>query len=255
MRQITPTMGHEIHEEKRHITHDVNPAQIGIEFDAVERRPLLPPPHDVVCVQISVAFTHGPVPLAQRQQRPRFDEARTGPVMKLANGGDILGLLEAPLEHRQVVDDLVPDGGHVAQWGFCSSHRGIAMKRGDLDCERSHVAEPDAAGLELRRQILGRIELTHADRILHRGSATTHLELSTLACQGEHVDVKIGGKPQIEPQLLLAQLTPPGERRSIEKVVPHRLLDLVGEAAGEHHPGDVRLDDAKPRRGVRKRRR
>ena len=142
MRQITPTIGHEIHEEKRHITDDVDPAQIGIEFDAVEWRPLLPPPHDVVCVQISVAFTHGPVPLAQRQQRPRFGEGATEPVIEPANGGDILGLLEAPLEHRQVIDDLVPDGGHVAQWGFRSSHRGMAMKLGNLDCERSHVAEP-----------------------------------------------------------------------------------------------------------------
>ena len=84
MRQITPTMGYEIHEEKRHITHDVDPAQIGIEFDAVEWRPLLPPPHDVVRVQISVAFTHGPVPLAQRQQRPRFGEGATKPVIEPA---------------------------------------------------------------------------------------------------------------------------------------------------------------------------
>src|SRR5688572_2120590 len=131
----------------------------------------------------------------------------------------------------------------------------MAMKLGNVDCERSHVAEPDSTRLELRRQLLARIEFTHADRILHCGSRAPDLQLPALARDRKHVDVEVGGKPPIEPQLLLAQLTPSGERRSIEKVVPYRLLDLVGEAAGQHHPGDVGLNDAKPRYRVRKRRR
>src|SRR5687767_10116 len=131
----------------------------------------------------------------------------------------------------------------------------MAMELGDLDCERSHVAEPDSAGLELRRQLLRRIEFTHADRVLHCGSRAPDLQLPALAREGKHVDIELGGKPPIEAQLLLAQLTPPGERRSIEKVVPYRLLDLVGEAAGEYHPGDVGLDDAEAHHRVRERRR
>jgi hypothetical protein len=42
--------------------------------------------------------------------------------------------------------------------------------------------------------------------------------------------------PAVEAQFLLAELAPPLERRVVEEVKAQRLLDLVGELAGEQHP-------------------
>ena len=66
------------------------------------------------------------------------------------------------------------------------------------------------------------------------------------------VDVEIGRKSPVEPQLLLAEPAPPLQRRGIEEREAHRFLDLVGVRAREHDPGDVRFPQLQLRHGVRK---
>ncbi len=46
----------QIHDQKRHFTHHIDPAQFGIEFNAIKRRDIPVDDRQVAQVQITVAF-------------------------------------------------------------------------------------------------------------------------------------------------------------------------------------------------------
>ncbi len=69
-----------------------------------------------------------------------------------------------------------------------------------------------------------------------------------LVGSGNRHDIQIerGSEAAIEPQFLLAGVSPRIQRREVHKIKPHRLDDLVGEVAGQKNPGNMRFDEFNP---------
>jgi hypothetical protein len=86
------------------------------------------------------------------------------------------------------------------------------------------------------RQFLSPIELPHPHRVLERRSRGTDARMVHASADRVHGEIELRRVPAVEAQFLLAELSPPLERRVVEEVKAQRLLDLVGELAGEQHP-------------------
>ena len=56
--KIFAVMPDEVHDQEGDIVHDIDPTQFGVELQAVKRRELSLPTHDVMSVKIAVAFAN-----------------------------------------------------------------------------------------------------------------------------------------------------------------------------------------------------
>ncbi|MNJ56898.1 hypothetical protein D3C77_524620 [compost metagenome] len=63
------------------------------------------------------------------------------------------------------------------------------------------------------------------------------------AADRQHLQVQVWRQALVQAQLFMAEVLPCFQAGEVEKAEVHRLLDLVGERAGEQNPGDMRLDD------------
>src|SRR5690606_8023202 len=86
-------------------------------------------------------------------------------------------------------------------------------------------------------------ELAHLQQILDGGALAGKPGFGLAAGDRYDIKIQVVGKPLVESQLLLAEVLACIQRGEIEEAEVHRLLDLVGEGAGQDDPGDVRLDD------------
>ena len=136
-----------------------------------------------------------------------------------------------------------------------------AVEVGDLRRERVDVGRAEQAALEqpARQRVLRKF--AHLHRVFQRGSRAAEHGGVDAARDRHDVEVEVRGEPPVEPQLLVAEESPRRERGEIEEAEIDRLLDLVGEGAGQQHIRDVRLERpgghacAAERRGTRRARR
>ena len=89
-----------------------------------------------------------------------------------------------------------------------------------------------------------RIEAPHAHGPVDHRPVT--VDPRRLDGPGDRADAQIDlrGQTPVQPQFLEAGPMPRLQAEEIEKAEIQRLLELVGEIAGQHHAGDVRVDPA-----------
>ena len=101
---ICPPVMQQVHHHERQLVHHVDPAQRGIEFDAVERHRRIVDARDVAQMQIAVAFAHEALHAPRREQggaggELRFAGARqcgeTGGIRRVLQQGPHLGKILA----------------------------------------------------------------------------------------------------------------------------------------------------------------
>lgn len=109
---------------------------------------------------------------------------------------------------------------------------------GDLSHLRAGRVRVDRALQSVRL-----LETAHEHRVLDGPWRVGWRELKPTARSDDraHPEIDAGRELAVDANLLLARGPPAGERAVVKERKPHRLLDLVGERAGEEHPGSMRL--------------
>ena len=91
----------------------------------------------------------------------------------------------------------------------------------------------------------------HLDGKLDRGPVAADARRVRRARDWRHLQVQLRSEAAVEPHLFVAIELALGQRGEVQKLHPHRLLDLVGKVAGQQHPRDVRFQKAEIAGGVR----
>ncbi|MNJ62024.1 hypothetical protein D3C77_578430 [compost metagenome] len=86
-------------------------------------------------------------------------------------------------------------------------------------------------------------ELAHLQRIFDRRARAIQLRRLLATGDRQYLQVQAGGHALVQAQFFFAEVLACRQRGEVEKAEVHRLLDLVGELAGENDPGDVCFDD------------
>jgi hypothetical protein len=159
-------------------------------------------------------------------------------------GLDRRGLRASLAQRREVVPAGVDEGAVVAVRRAGDRRR--RLLRGDARAEPPQFAGLHRTGLDERVELLAPVELPHADGVLDELALLVHRQPAARAHDAGQAEVQARGEALVEPQLLLAEVTAARAGREVEEVEANRLLDLVGEAAGQEHPGDVGLDELRP---------
>lgn len=117
------------------------------------------------------------------------------------------------------------------------------MEIGDDRSQLIHMGEGDAATCQHTIHHAGLGETAHVDRILDGGLTAQHWLLRAAADRND-IEIETGGEAAIEAQLFGAIKVARLQSGKIEEAKIDSLLDLVGIASGQQHPGDVRLFDS-----------
>jgi hypothetical protein len=232
----------QVHEQEGHLALHVDPAQRGVELDAVEGRDAIGEAYEVGEVEIAVPFAH------ETCREPRI-EARRERRCALSGPG-----LEPPQGVRQLRGRrLLGEGMEVRQRGPRHGRR-IAEtlarpRRGQLALE---VRQRAREILELRRFEPARLEpavepgvvgkAAHADRRLGLRLRRAHPPAAGRGARADEIEVELRREPAVEPKLLLAVMPASFPLAEIEEAEIQRLLELAGVLAGQEDPRDVCLD-------------
>lgn len=158
----------------------------------------------------------------------------------------------ADLVQRLVVlPQRVEHGSDVAALG---RHRvGLPVEAGQPLGDRVDVGPPELAALGEAGQAPLLVHPAHLDRVLDRSLGVLGGELEAAVAPGDrpHPPVDLRRQALVEPHLLPAEVPPPLQRPVVEEGEGDRSLDLVGEIAGEQHPGDMGIAQLDPLRALR----
>ena len=261
MAEIGAAAIREIHHDEGDFAHHVDPAHRVVELDAVEDDELAVDTRNVAEVQVAVALAHEAL-LAAAQERV---VARS-----------VLALRPGTQRSRSRSRSAgVSTSGAIASKFRCARRRmrcgraerrrrgrsgaDRAMEAGDLRRERVDVGRPEQAA---RKQPAGQRVLrkfAHLHRVFQHGAGAAQLGRVDAAGDRHHIEIEVRGEPPVESELLVAEEPPRRKRREVEEAEIDRLLDLVGERAGQEHIRNVRLqhrggrDRAAQGRGPRQR--
>ncbi|MNE07933.1 hypothetical protein D3C80_1005730 [compost metagenome] len=168
-------------------------------------------------------------------------------------------LLQVGLVVEQGTDllEVLPDRHHHrfrgAQGVVDGDLRGGQVEAGDLPGQGIDMGGRQfTAGLQGAEQVvLG--ELAHLQHILECRTFASDLRRLGGAGDRQHFEVEVVGQALIQAQLFATEMLAGVEAGEVEEAEVDRLLDLVGIAAGQQHPGYVRLDHLEPvhRMGVK----
>ena len=239
----------EVHDQETDIGEDIGIAQVGIEFDAVERGYPGRQAHEIAEMQVAVAVAHEAVvePLPQRRRvlfelvfRPVSQEA------KLVLAQDIAEVIEVfPEIVHGLPEEALPVGGVRAFGG------GMACR--DAFTQLLHVRdrEQPVGELPVETQVL--VETQHLHRVFECFAVAA--DDGFVRRLGNRNDLQVQFRPprSVQAQLLLAEVQALFQRAEIKEVEHDRFLDFVGIVAREDDPGDVRLHEFDVVRRVRKR--
>ncbi len=124
------------------------------------------------------------------------------------------------------------------------------VEAGDLGGQGIDVRLGQFAALLHFAEQLALGEFAHAQGVFDHRTAAIQLGSAFAAGDGHHVPVEIAGQALIEAQLLTAEVTAGLQVGEVEETEVHRLLDLVGDLAGQHDPGNMGFDHPERRGGM-----
>ena len=245
----------QVHHQKRDLVHDVDPAKVGIELDAVEGRGHAFEQRDVSQVQVAVALAHPAVALARAEHGGERGVLARGPVAQPREQRDIrFGACE-----RQHLLEVLQRGREYARRAserlLGSGALDLRVERGQTAGERIDVRRQERPAPRHPVEQIVLVEAAHAQRILDRRSAAADHRRRRAAADRDHVQIESGRGAAVQAQFLFAKVTARGECAEIQKTEIHRLLDLIGIVAGKQDAGDVGLQqfDALDRMAIARR--
>jgi hypothetical protein len=253
--QVVPAVCEQVHERKGQLGHRVDPAQLGVELDRVERHRHAAEPHPVAQMQVAVAFAHpaGAVPLghqrAQRGKAARAPVAQPGDLGRPVGCGALRRWLGQLGQRKQVVVGPAPDRVRVAGRRIaCRRRRQPGLEVGQRLGELVDQCRVQLAARGQPVQALRGVEAAHlhrpVDRLRRVGRIVGPAEQRRIR-RPEHRPqrhIELRRRATVDAQLLGAEVAPRRQRREVQKGQPQRLLELEGVGAGQQHAGDVGLD-------------
>ena len=142
-----------------------------------------------------------------------------------------------------------PTGHPLLRLGPAEAHAGrrhgrVAMKASQAAREGVDVRGAQRAGGEALapERAVGKASHPHGE--VDHGSRAVQGRPARAVAHLDDIEVQLRRQAAVEAQLFLAEAAPVVECREVEKGQAHGLLDLVGLAGGQKHPGDVGLDQA-----------
>ena len=149
---------------------------------------------------------------------------------------DLAALLDVAEQLLQVA--LKPalggeDGGAVRR-----HPRRVLVKAGQTASKFDHVTSLELAALEPRRERLSLVVPAHLDHEVDRPRVVLVGQLDPVpgTCHAANAEIQVGRQAAVQSHLGGAKLPPACRRPVVEEVEHDRLLQLVGELAGEEHP-------------------
>ncbi|OIQ90249.1 hypothetical protein GALL_278800 [mine drainage metagenome] len=237
-RQIAPAMGGEVHGEEGDVGLHVDPAQAGVELDAVERRDILAERHHVRQVQVAMAFAHPALAPARREARRQASALGFAPGAQIGQAAGAGRRLQAVQNLRRLRQDL----RGIAVRRNVGGNGGGAMECGQPRCQTvDRRRDQGPGGQPFAQQRAGR-ELLHAQHVLDRLAGAVEHGHRGAAADRQHVEVDSCREPAIQAQFIVVGLVPGLQRREVEKTEPHGFLDLPGVFAVEQDPGNMRFE-------------
>ena len=122
------------------------------------------------------------------------------------------------------------DRSRLTAWNSASCRAILRTSCGTDGLASQHGREHPALG-----------QTAHPDGRLDGASRATEEVAAISLHDVDDAEVDVRAKPAIEPDLVLAVGQAPLAGREVEEAEVDRLLDLVGERAGQDDPGDVGL--------------
>ena len=236
--QVAPAVRLEIHGEEGDVAAHVDPAQGGIEFEAVESGHLVAQHHRVGQVQVAVALAHPAGGLALFEQRPQPPRLVVEPAAQAAEDGRLDEAAQAVERGR----GIGLDARHGTPRRLGTGRRNPFVERGQPGRQAIEVRRLERAGGQpLAQQRSGR-ELPHAQHVFDRFAGPLQTRRRDAAADRHHVAIERWRQPPVQAQLLVAVVPARLQGAEVEEAEAHRLLDLPRMLAVEQHPRDVRLD-------------
>jgi hypothetical protein len=160
----------EVHHQEGDVAHDIDPTQMRVEVDAVERNEAALPTHDVARVQVAVAFADVSALLTVSERTFQRTRAVVRPVGESLQVGRLVELLHVCLQLLQIVRYGFVHLLGVRLRGVRRRRARSPVKQGQQlaqhpDFVRRHVGTPQQSG-----QFLLRFELRHAHRVFDNRS-------------------------------------------------------------------------------------
>ncbi len=233
MPQVRPAALGEVHGQERDVVHHVDESQRRVELDAVERREPAVPANHVAAVQVAVAFPHPArveSPEHQLLSFPEFVGHHGLEAFERAGFRDALG---QPAQLGEIVEGHPAHGVRVTVAAGGWRLRRALVQVGDVDTEAGHLGRRHGLRREQRAELVAGGELSHAHRVLERRSPAIHERGLGRSADDADAEVQVRRMALVEADFLLAERSAPRKRRVIEEAQAQRLLDLVGELAGE----------------------
>ena len=242
MRKIRPAAVAKVHHRERNLAHDVDPAHLFVEFDAIEDRELAVAVRDVAKVQVAVTFAHETFAAASRH-RPRAKGvlARRPRGKRIEVGGLCVGIRQQP----HLGEVLQRNAKHVFRDAEGSADAGDARRAvecGDLGRQGCDVCRGQfAAGERPACQCLLR-ELPHPHCVFDgRPVAPEHGRLGA-APHADDVEIERWRQTTVEPQFFFAIEAASVKAAEVQETQRDGLLDFVGESPGQKDVGNMRFD-------------
>ena len=221
----------------------VDPAQVFVEFEAVEH-PHLPVDADQVGqVQVTVAFADVSPGLAALQVGFDAVELGVGPGQQTVQALAHRGVGGHRQQFLEVFQGRCPHLRRPPEAAVRWSHGRARMELRQVQGEIRQMVGAQFTTCAQVVQPAGFVEAPHAHQVLDR--RLVHLPLRPVggAVQGQHIQIEVGRETPVETQLVLAAGMAQGQRAEVQERQLQGLLDLVGEFAGQQHPGDMGLDE------------
>ena len=218
-----------------HRSSGLNSRQSNIVSAAVDER-------DVAQVQVAVALADEAAAPPFVQPRPQRRIGRRGPRLEPGQRLRVAGEVGQPADVGEVLHRVVEDVRRHAVRPVGRRRVDAAVKRGDLGGELVDQRRRQRAAREHLRQQGVLREFAHPHRVVQHRAVAFERGRGRTAADGDDVEIEVGREPAVESQFLGAEVPARFQRAEVEEPEVDGLLDLVGEFAGQQHPGDVRFD-------------
>ena len=237
-------------------------AQRVVELQRVEQHRRTLGPDDIGQVQITVHLTHMAGAAAQVHQAGQCGAAGLGPALQRGDGGLVgLGRAVPTLWQQRGQLDQVLAGPMAGGLSPTKTGRRRWLLVMEARHHRRQTVDPRPGQLAALRQPVQSLTVVEAahlhspvdhrralgQRITRRGDACA---VGSLAHR-HHGLVPTRRGAAVQPQLLLAGLAPCRHGGEIDKAHQHRFFQLVDQAAGQQHRGQMGFDQPRGLGGAR----
>ena len=232
----------QIHDQKSQIVDNVDPAEILVEFDAVEDRD---PPgvtqHHVAEMHVAMAFANKTTGFTfdqswlqslGRSQGPFLHDGQNLAVGRIGQQWPGVGEI---VEHR-----LAHPFRQAKRRGGIGDGNG-PVKGGQPAGQRVQIREfqPTVSQRPIQQRVLGKA--AHPHRVFDGIAVGAQNRVGGFAANGQAIEIKFRGQSAIQPQFLLTVVFPPLQTGKIQKPQIHGLFDLVGIVSSQQNMRNMSL--------------